>query len=178
MEFPVTLQDTNEGELVNCTHSWRKLHTQNTLSKTAHSCKLHTHNTLRKLHTPNLMDVTPRSYISSAEWSSWRIHVRFGADQACVREIGKVCGVRIEKLHWRLFKISSPLWASRTASLKRTTNALLSHPDPDIFSFAEKVIKFQTKTYVGIQSLSVPKQIRPSYGYSKKHRNSHRTLYK
>jgi len=58
------------------------------------------------------------------------------------------------------------IWASRTASLKHTTNACESlhsrfnysfyRIHPDIFSFTGKLIEFRTDTYIGIQNLNIP----------------------
>jgi hypothetical protein len=71
------------------------------------------------------------------------------------------------------------LWACQTASLERTTNACESfhsrfndsfyNTHPDIFSFTERLIEFQTDTYVGIQSLHLPKHVRNTYAACKTH---------
>lgn len=69
------------------------------------------------------------------------------------------------------------LWACKTASLERTTNACESFHSrfndsfykthPDIFSFIDKLIEFQTDTYINIQSLHLVKKVRNSYNAHK-----------
>ena len=77
-------------------------------------------------------------------------------------------------------KYPSIIWASHTASLERTTNmcesfhsrfnASSNNTHPDIFSFTNKLVEFQTDTYVNIQSLNIPKKIRNTYAASKSYR--------
>ena len=67
------------------------------------------------------------------------------------------------------------LWACETADLDHTTNACESFRSRldesfykshhDIFSFTEKLVEFQTETYVTIQSLHMIKKVRRTVRY-------------
>ena len=84
-------------------------------------------------------------------------------------------------------KFPPSLWASCTASLKRTINACESFHSrfndsfykthPDIFSFSKKLIQFQTDIYIGTQSLHMPKNAQNKYAASKRHIEDFSTQY-